>query len=341
MIKDKTKHWKVYMHISKIDGKAYCGITSKTLRTRFGINGAGYKTCTRFYEAIQRDGWDNFDHVLIMPDGTREEAEFLEQSIIKACHLTDFNRGYNTFDGSIDGIPISDTARSQLRMFYNLQRYFSPRGIELYDGSGKKLKSFEAIVDCASYLNCKDHEVAEHAVPFGSRMKCGLFVRYSDKYSDVEQLSKDEMIEYRSHPTCRKKVNQYDLTGKYLHTFDSVCIAAEETGLGREAISRALQMKHPVNSGGFQWKYFDNNIDDIPPYVRGKAAPHVAVHKYVYKLNPSNDQIIKKYFSVTEASLENDISRNSIQKAFKSDTHLSKGYKWIEAKDFDSAPEED
>ena len=44
----KKDNYKVYIHEFP-DGKKYIGITKQTLKARWGINGNGYKTQTKFY----------------------------------------------------------------------------------------------------------------------------------------------------------------------------------------------------------------------------------------------------------------------------------------------------
>lgn len=58
-------NYKIYMHKNKINGKVYIGQTSKSLDERCGKNGSGYIGCIRFYNAIQKYGWDNFEHEII------------------------------------------------------------------------------------------------------------------------------------------------------------------------------------------------------------------------------------------------------------------------------------
>lgn len=324
-----TKSWKVYMHVSKIDGKAYCGITCKSLRTRFGTNGSGYVHCTRFYEAIQRDGWDSFEHMLIMPDGSKEEAESLEQAIIKCCHLTDYERGYNTYDGSVDGIPISESARTHLHMFFGLQKFFSSQAIIVYDNSGRHINTFESGADCAKHFKCKAHCIFDHAVKNGSCLKNGCYVRRADEYNGIEQLPADELIAYRSHISTRRMINQYSLDGKYIRTYNSVTEAGNLSGVSRNSISHNLIKCKGGKAGGYQWRYHNGSTDDIEPYVKGKSAPHVTRHSPVCKIDPATNQVVKEYFSIELAATDNNVSTSAIKQALKGKIKTCRGCKWI------------
>ena len=73
--------WSVYIHISP-SNKYYVGITSKTPEERWR-NGFGYYTQSYFYNAIQKYGWDNFQHEIIAENLSGEEAKKFEIKLIK------------------------------------------------------------------------------------------------------------------------------------------------------------------------------------------------------------------------------------------------------------------
>lgn len=60
MIKD---NYKIYIHKNRINGKMYIGQTKQPLERRFR-NGKGYIHCPKFYAAIQKYGWKNFEHYI-------------------------------------------------------------------------------------------------------------------------------------------------------------------------------------------------------------------------------------------------------------------------------------
>lgn len=79
----KIKRWCVYVHISKIDGKGYVGITDQKPERRWGKNGEGYKGCPKFYEAIQQWGWNSFYHVVLLNNLTEKQAREKEKYYIE------------------------------------------------------------------------------------------------------------------------------------------------------------------------------------------------------------------------------------------------------------------
>lgn len=93
-----TKKFFVYIHKLKTDGRVYVGQScSKSLMERSGSNGHRYKSCTKFYNAIQKYGWDNFEHIVIADDLSLEEANNLEAELIQKYNS--INNGFNLVDG--------------------------------------------------------------------------------------------------------------------------------------------------------------------------------------------------------------------------------------------------
>ena len=53
----------IYIHRNKINNKAYIGQTCNDPKKRWE-NGNGYKKQPHFYNAIQKYGWDGFEHII-------------------------------------------------------------------------------------------------------------------------------------------------------------------------------------------------------------------------------------------------------------------------------------
>lgn len=94
--------WKVYMHTSP-NGKRYIGITSKPVLKRWGYKGEGYKSNKYFWRAIQKYGWDNFQHDIISINLSEDLAKEIEILLIDKYKTTDTRFGYNLTLGG-DGI---------------------------------------------------------------------------------------------------------------------------------------------------------------------------------------------------------------------------------------------
>lgn len=93
--------YKVYKHTNKINHKSYIGITKQNVKTRWK-SGYGYVIQRKFYNAIKKYGWDNFEHKIIEKDiPTLEQANEREKYWIS--YYDSFKNGYNSTLGG-DGV---------------------------------------------------------------------------------------------------------------------------------------------------------------------------------------------------------------------------------------------
>lgn len=91
-------NYKVYCH-TLFDGRKYIGITCQKLNNRWRKNGEGYKTTIHFYRAIQKYGWNKFQHILIADNLTKEQAEQMEIDLIKKYKTNISKFGFNISNG--------------------------------------------------------------------------------------------------------------------------------------------------------------------------------------------------------------------------------------------------
>ena len=87
----------VYVHRTP-DNKFYVGLTSLEPKARF-LNGKGYKGNKRFYEAIEKHGWDNIQHTIIASGLTKENASKLEKELIIKFESDSIEHGFNKTKG--------------------------------------------------------------------------------------------------------------------------------------------------------------------------------------------------------------------------------------------------
>lgn len=95
----------IYMHRNKINNKVYIGQTIQPLEERWK-NGYGYKTCYYFYHAIQKYGWDNFEHIILEQNEnwTQEDLNRKEKEYIQLFDATNPSSGYNICEGGSSSI---------------------------------------------------------------------------------------------------------------------------------------------------------------------------------------------------------------------------------------------
>jgi group I intron endonuclease len=94
----------VYVHINKQNGKRYVGITSKPKPEHRWNSGRGYRENKHFYQAIERYGWDGFDHIILYENLSEDQAKHMERALIQEWNTMDREFGYNMTLGG-DGTP--------------------------------------------------------------------------------------------------------------------------------------------------------------------------------------------------------------------------------------------
>lgn len=90
----------VYIHINKINNKKYIGITKQPKpEYRWGTNGCNYKESPHFYSAIQKYGWNNFEHMVVAKNLSKQDACNMERELISKYKTQNNLFGYNIFEG--------------------------------------------------------------------------------------------------------------------------------------------------------------------------------------------------------------------------------------------------
>lgn len=105
----ENQQWCVYIHISP-SNKAYIGITSGVPEHRWQ-SGAGYLKKTKYGDyqqpaiasAINKYGWDNFEHIVWAEQLTKDQACKIERLLILLFNTQNRDFGYNIRPGGSDG----------------------------------------------------------------------------------------------------------------------------------------------------------------------------------------------------------------------------------------------
>lgn len=105
----------LYLHINKTNDKIYVGITKFTNPERRWCKGKGYKHSVRFKHAIEKYGWDNFDHIVLRKDISKELAITLEKQLI--TYYKSQNKSYNIGNGGEGSDSFSEETREKLRQY--------------------------------------------------------------------------------------------------------------------------------------------------------------------------------------------------------------------------------
>lgn len=144
----------IYAHINKQNNKAYVGQTIRELNIRFGNNGDNYKhnRNTLFYDAIQKYGWNNFEHKIIYTIESESKDDLLlalnsleEQEILKynSCNM---EYGYNIECGGKNASK-SDTTKQKISNSLNGYKSSEEAKQKIKTALNKNKKEIENIIN--------------------------------------------------------------------------------------------------------------------------------------------------------------------------------------------------
>lgn len=102
-------NYTLYVHITP-NNKYYIGVTCQKVDSRWQHDGVGYKNQKLFYRAIQKYGWDNIQHIVILNNLTKDIACECEKYLIAKYDTTNPLKGYNNTCGGegITGYKMTD-----------------------------------------------------------------------------------------------------------------------------------------------------------------------------------------------------------------------------------------
>ena len=300
------------MHINKINGKLYIGQTGrKRMKDRYGKDGYQYHQCTHFWRAIQKYGWDNFEHIVLIENISKEMANIIESELIKKYDTTNAKYGYNITLGG-DGC--------------RLVR------IKQYTKFGEYIRTYESIMEASN-----DTDIPELTIRSSCANK-GAFLN-RDKYRWTYE--DDELVEISTLHTRNKEINQFDLNGMFIKTWNSAKEIEDICGHNHSKIASCCKGRQKT-AYGYIWRYNLGDISDLclsDDYHKSKIGKHNNHKKRKVIQFDLDYNKIRTWDSITKACKElfnsNDIS--SICKCCSGEIQSAHGYRWKYADDVEKS----
>lgn len=308
---ENTDNYCVYYHKNRLNNKLYIGI-SKDVKKRWSANGGQYKYSKVFYRAIKKYGWNNFDHVILIDNISKDIACVIESELIKKYKTQDKEFGYNLANGGFGGC----TAKGEKHHLSKKVYQYSLDGKFIQEWENAQ-RAAEKIGVCVSdiHTNCRrnkikragnfmwSYEKYEFLEPYihegvGKESIIQLDSNFNivNRYKNISYINdalynKDRVtncckrrsishngfywayekdfdislfisyIKDRTKKTHKnslsKSINQYDLNGNIIHTYESARDAEEKTGFNRHTIQAYCKRKigNSGESTGYIWKY--------------------------------------------------------------------------------------
>lgn len=206
----------------------YIGITGRDVKERWGHNGKNYTTSPHFYSAIQKYGWDEFEHNILYENLTKNDACTKEQELIKKYNTMDNRYGYNmTTGGEIFTMSKEANLKKSIAMRGNKNGLGKPCSIE----KRKKLRASNLGKTRSEETRRKQSEKA--------------------KLRHVPCSEAKREILRNNHPHMRKVFCEETQT-----IYKSVQECARQLNLQATLVSKVCRGKAKA-TGGYHLKYYD------------------------------------------------------------------------------------
>lgn len=335
--------WKIYKHTNKTNGKCYIGQTCRKNPNERWNNGKSYNG-TIFAKAIEKYGWDNFDHEIIEDNIlTQEEANEREQYWIEYYGSYGEN-GYNMTRGGDDR---------------------SDKGLEVYQIDPETLKVIKEYK--SALFASRENNNATIAFCCNREEKYKHYVKAAGFYWCYK---KDWSENWQPKIGFEHRVCQIDKDGNLVKIWESASKAADALNYNASnGIIRVCKRKR-ISFGGFYWCYYNElenweplqpkptniqgvlcvetgvsfisvaeaeritgvNYKNIISVCAGRSITAGGYHwKYVLRKNQRcivNIETGEKFLSVTDAAKATNIPRREIQDVLSNRRKSARGTKW-------------
>lgn len=188
----------VYKHTNLINNKVYIGQTSyANPEKRWGKYGQKYSTCTFFYSAILKYGWDNFNHEILETNLTSEEANEKEKYYINLYKSNQEDFGYNLTSGGEQGKTLSTLSRQKMstakkgKPFTEEHKQNISKALRGENNPNYGKHSSEATKKKISNKNSKPIQCVETGIVYKNRIKAAQAVGLKNHRSITEALRDD------------------------------------------------------------------------------------------------------------------------------------------------------
>ena len=227
----------VYMHIAP-NKKIYIGITKQSPKNRFQ-NGLGYRKSPYFWKAINKYGWEKFEHKILFENLSKIDAERKEIELISKYKSNNRKYGYNIANGGNCKETISEETREKIRK--------SKIGKKASIESRLKMSISQKNISLESRLK---KSISHIGKKHSQETKDKIGNAHRNKINSKESI--DKMILAKTNKS--KPIYQYDINKNLIKKWSSASrIEAETPFLKKHIVECAKGIK--LRAYGFLWSY--------------------------------------------------------------------------------------
>lgn len=216
----------IYCYTNTINNKVYIGQSKNVIKR---CQPANYKGCTKFYNAIQKYGWENFVRTILADNLTLEEANQLEEEFI--TQYNSIENGYNIKSGGLNNNFSTESRQKMSNSCKTKRKIICLETQEIFD-SAKEIERLKGFANANIIACCRGK----------------LHTAYKFHWAYYEDFLSNNVpssIDKRTTSVYCVELNK---------TFKSLADAEKELGIHHENISRCCQGILQT-TGGYHWRY--------------------------------------------------------------------------------------
>lgn len=202
----------IYMHINIFNHKIYIGQTSRKPEIRWGKNGDGYIGCSYFYNAIQKYGWNSFEHIILKDGLSQEEANYWEKYYIQIFKSNNRDFGYNIKSGGQGNITKEKLSSVQQKRWKvpGRKEAYSKKMKEYYKNLSKEdFEKIQAKKRGDNHPFSKAVICRETGDRFGSIREAAVWCGLINSPSNISSQIRGERKSAGKHPITKEPLHWY------------------------------------------------------------------------------------------------------------------------------------
>lgn len=249
----------IYLHRNIRNGKIYIGQTNMTIDRRSKKDGKGYYGQKKMREAIEKYGWDAFEHAILEQGLTQEQADEREIYWIRFFHSNEEAYGYNKLSGGRNW--------SKKESIYSKEVYCIETG-----------QKFNSLADAAEWCGLKRtsaHNITQQIngerCYVGRHPETGEELHWCFSLDDVKKPFKEKTL-----TNCSPVINLMTQ-----EIYSSISNASKASGISAASLSKACMSRasKPVYKDKeiTYWAYLEdyenNNLNYVGNYTPQLGGP--------------------------------------------------------------------
>lgn len=234
----------VYVHKNIKNNKLYFGITSVPVKQRWK-RGSSYSKTTKIRKAIDKYGWDNFEHIILYENLSKEDAEEKEIELINKYKTTNDKYGYNIQNGGFHNGKFTTETRVKISN--------AKKGTRLSEDTKRKMSISRS---------GKNHWA--YGKTFSKQHKEKLKISHIGQKAWNKGIERSKWLSKENEEKLKQSVRMALIGNKYsckpircVETqivYEGVFAAHKNTNINMSNISSVCNGKRKT-AGGYHWEY--------------------------------------------------------------------------------------